>query len=145
MIVRVVVPGRPAPKGSWIPTGRSGRGVRPDNPRSVPWAHAVTWAAKVAMAGRRPFRELPLVLSAVFALPADGSKWSHPIGARTGDLDKLVRNCGDALQEIVFDNDSRIVKFGEVVKVYAVRTPGAVITLRPWRDSDQPEPCQEVG
>ena len=140
--IRIVVPGTPAPKGSWIPTGR---GVRPDNPMSVPWAHAVTWAAKAQMAGRALFRNTPLVLSAEFYLPHDGSKWLLPIGARTGDLDKLLRNCGDALKGSVFDDDSRIVKFGTVVKVYATRATGAVITLRPWRDSDQPEPCQEVG
>ena len=143
--VRIVVAGRPAPKGSWIPVGTHGA-MRPDNPRSVPWADALAGAAKVAMIGRAPFVKVPLVLSAVFYLPPDNSQWSMPIGAKTGDLDKIVRNCGDALKRIVWDDDSRVVMFGGVTKLYATHTPGAVIEVREWAASDAPTVMlKEVG
>lgn len=142
--VCIVVAGVPIPKGSWIPVGKRGK-VRPDNKRSAGWSATVGWAARAAMAGRAMFRNTPLVVDAVFYLPAPKRPDFH-IPAVKPDADKLARLIGDALEGIVFDQDSRIAKW-TATKQYATHQPGAVITVREWADAtDRPTVLvKEVG
>jgi Holliday junction resolvase RusA-like endonuclease len=120
-----VVEGAPGPKGSprvyirdrWGQPLRAPK-VRADSDKTEAWAEAVAWAAKIAMRGRKPFKDVPLALEVVFYfehqkkhLTAGGAmRKSAPLAPMwKPDGDKLQRTTQDAMQGIVFDEDSRFV------------------------------------
>ena len=137
--VSFFVPGTPAPKGSMkafamrAKDGRVMARVTHDNKRTKPWSTAVAYAAQEAMRGRELFRDTPLVVAITFALSRPsahsgkrGLKPSAPRWPQTRpDLDKLTRAACDALQGIVFDEDSRIVMVA-VAKIYAAPVGAAI-------------------
>ncbi len=110
--------GTPAPKGSYriVGTGKRSR-VIPDNEATKPWETAVGWHAKIAMRAHAPFANRALAARLTFYLPRPPSvtdAWPQT----KPDIDKLTRATFDAMEGIVFDNDSRVVEL-EVSKHYA--------------------------
>ncbi len=121
--VRIVVRGTPKPKGSFrvITRGRGGRPlpfpkVLKDTPEVQGWENAVALAGQLAMRDRAPFAALPLAGQVVFALRRPtghygkhGLRPSAPHAPLTKpDWDKLARSTFDALEGVVYDNDSRV-------------------------------------
>lgn len=123
--------GIPRPQGSKRHIG-NGRMVEASDVK--PWRAAVARAAETAMeeANIPPFDE-PVVVSVVFFMPRPKSvkrMWPD----RAPDTDKLMRAIGDGLSvntTRVLSDDSRIVKWGNPVKVYAdTREPGVWVSIR---------------
>lgn len=140
--VEFLVLGKPAPKGSKkiVPLRGGGRPLLvDDNKKTKPWTRAVAQAAMVAMRGREMFVGQALGVDIVFARVRPQSHYgkrglrpSAPIAPATKpDGDKLQRSTLDALEGVVFDNDSRIVRF-EVDKVWTEpgSPPGALVRVR---------------
>jgi Holliday junction resolvase RusA-like endonuclease len=104
-----------------------------------PWREAVRQDAITAMAGRDPFTG-PVTVTVRFALARPSSapktRRTWPTGARSGDVDKLLRAILDALTDAgVFADDAQVVR-AEAIKDYAgyglndrLTTPGAAITV----------------
>jgi len=141
-VIRISVEGVPAPKGSFRISSR-GRGRRPsvrkDSPATEAWEQRVGWAARMAMRGQAMFVDQALAFDVVFRLPRpDGhygalgllpSKADAEASVKP-DWDKLLRSTCDALQGLVYDEDSRIVR-GVCEKRYVRpgEEPGAVIEV----------------
>jgi Holliday junction resolvase RusA-like endonuclease len=153
----LTVHGLPAPQGSKKYVGhrfnkRYGKElpVLVESSKKVdPWRRDV---AKTAMAA--PPTELfdgPLIADMVFSMPRP--KGHFGTGRNAGslrpsapavpfvmpDLSKLVRSTEDALKGIVWRDDSLVVAYGRLAKVYvaaedpdALAEPGAVIRVRPF-------------
>jgi Holliday junction resolvase RusA-like endonuclease len=121
MTTAFFVPGVPAPKGSLkaIPfrrkTGKLGVSVKHDNPK------VKTWMANVALIGRRSWKGEPtddeLRVELVFLLPRPKTVKREWPSAKP-DIDKLARAILDALEGVVFTNDSRVVQL-DTSKEYA--------------------------
>lgn len=135
------VPGHPVPKGSMKCVAKHAPGHRA---RLVPDKRTDpdNWNGRVPSTLNLRLPELvaapldgPLQLDVTFHLArAKSTKFKDaPIGQGTGDLDKLVRGVGDAIQnsDILVD-DSRITRI-VAEKIYAPDgvTEGAVIELSP--------------
>lgn len=141
-----VVHGVPKPKGSMKSVGR-GRMIE-SLAGSKPWREAVKWAALEAIAAAEDFTTLtgPVQVDVVFCFPkpksAPKTRRTWPITRSTGDVDKLLRNCFDALVDAaVMGDDSQVVKTIPE-KAYAgehpggLDVPGARVMVRPL-DVDQ--------
>ena len=147
-MIELFVPGIPAPKGSMraVRAGAHARMVN-DNAKTAPWMSAVAWAARAAMQGRERLEGVPVAVESVFALPRPQSHYgrrglrpSAPTAPMTKpDIDKLCRCVWDALEGIVFDNDSRIVESIErLIYVGPEATPGAWIVVREhWHEEQR--------
>lgn len=74
--------------------------------------------------------------------PAVARDAPWPVSQRTGDVDKLQRNIGDALVDVgLIDDDSLIVRWGDPTKFWApdaART-GALIQIAPAGDPVLPD------
>jgi crossover junction endodeoxyribonuclease RusA len=145
--IRIVVPGRPQTQGNHrrSPSGA----VYDSNKRLKAWRAAVTWAARSAMAGRKPFADVPLVMDVTFYVERGGSKFAAPIAHQLGDTSKMLRAAEDSLTGVVYDDDSRIVRV-TASKRYARSRPGAMIDVRRWDETDEQiaqlsATTQEVG
>jgi len=115
--------GRPAPKGSFrVVTQRRGRRLRhpqvlKDSPKTYTWERVVAAQAQQAMRGQAVL-DGPLVVTLAFALPRPKShfgkrgallKRAPAYPAVAPDLDKVTRATLDAMEGLVFTNDSRVV------------------------------------
>ena len=121
MTVKFTVYGRPAQQGSKSAFLHRGRVVlvESNHQRKVEWRQAVANVALAEMVGRELLTG-PVQLEVVFRFKRPRShyrtgkhanvlKGSAPMfHAQTPDLDKLVRNVGDALSGIVYKDDSQI-------------------------------------
>lgn len=167
--VGLVVFGTPAPQGS-----KNGRAIKKDgeytgkvamhesSKKVKPWRDAVATIAlhSVVPKGMRredvPLLIGPIVADMVFTLrrpkvfpknkPWD-LRWLHKRPTTTPDLSKLARSTEDALTGVVWHDDSHVVAYRRLEKVYvgstdpdALDQPGAVI--RVWA---RPTPLQAVG
>lgn len=152
--VRIIVHGQPAAQGSKRYVGhRRGadgreRAVLVEQSKRVkPWRRDVADAAALV----RPVELMdgPLIADMVFtfARPAGHFGTGRNVGvlkasapaapAVAPDLSKLARSTEDALTGIVWKDDSRVVAYGRLAKVYAgspdpdaLDKPGAVIRVR---------------
>lgn len=109
-MISFTVPGKPATKGSVraIVAGRT-RAGRPkaiavaDCERLKPWADAVGWAARAAMAGHYIMTR-PVEIGARF-------RFARPkttkLAVPAPDLDKLLRAAFDAMTGIVYEDDKQ--------------------------------------
>ncbi len=93
-----------------------------------------------------PLLAEPVVAAFTFLMPrpASAKDGAMPIGARAGDLDKLVRAAADALKGVVWTDDSLVVRF-TATKSYG-DPPGARIrvwTLREFTHRAK-QPTQEA-
>lgn len=140
------VAGRPQPKGSLKPrgsavskTGRRYSKLTEDDEESSAWRKAVKNAlarqakAVYSFTWRNMFPlTVPVHVAAVFhfAPPADPAIASAPCGME-GDLDKLLRNLGDAMKDAGLIVDDRLITGWMAEKCWADdRGEGAFITVR---------------
>lgn len=133
----VEVAGDPQPQGSTTTYVRGGKAhTTSANKQLRPWRDVVTWNARQALAGSRPF-EGPVRLVVAFSLLRPAGHFGRrgllpsapprPMGARK-DLDKLVRAIGDALTDAgVWRDDGQVVEI-RATKDYDER-PGALIRV----------------
>lgn len=125
--------GIPATAGSHRAFVINGRArIVPANRKQRPWQETVHWAA--IEAGCTPLSG-PLWAELTFRLPKPASapktRRIWPIGARSGDVDKLARACLDPLHGLAFADDSQIVRL-TVVKDYIPTpstSPGVVVRI----------------
>ena len=105
--------------------------MKHDSPKTEPWRQTVGYAARRAMRGQAMLTG-PLDLNLLFFLPRPKSApVSRALPETKPDLDKLCRAIGDALEGIVFVNDSRIVRLA-ALKLYATEENpvGASISVK---------------
>lgn len=109
--------------------------------RLIPWRNHVAFVASQEMKGR-PLLDCPVYLSATFYfLKPKSAKQSDIYKGTKPDLSKLIRAVEDAMTQVVYVDDSRIVGvgasklFGDPPRVEIVVsdvTNGSIIhTLRP--------------
>lgn len=139
--VSIVVEGLPISKGSVKPF-TVGRGKSlPADPRERNWEQriAIIAAQEMRLRGFKPY-EVPISITGVFRMPRPKqSRFDYPAtqARKTlggGDLDKLCRSFGDALQTgLVVRNDAQIVHW-DVRKLYAdtLHKPGAYMRITPY-------------
>lgn len=134
-------PGRAKPKGSpqVVTYGAGGRPLRypkvlGDTAESRAWQKAVAGYAQIAMRGREMFIRRPLAVELIFLFARPKIDFvrstrdsANPRLAKTHpdlpfvmpDLDKLERCVLDGLNDIVFDDDARIV-YSHKAKEYVI-------------------------
>lgn len=123
-MIEISIKCQPIPKGR----PRLGRGYTYTPPRTVAYEEEVALAAKLAMRGRAPL-EGPLTAYLFFWMPLPKKrKNAEPI---TGaDLDNLIKGVWDAMNKIVFMDDSQIVSL-RASKGYSA-VPGALVLVKPY-------------
>lgn len=150
----LVVPGRPAPKGSLKCVGKNGaHQLVEDNERTKPWrATIATWAARAPGKANKG-EAIGVEITSTVPRPANhygtganaatvkDTAPAYPTGARTGDADKLARLVLDALQDAgILDNDAQVVEvvsrkaYPETPVPDALDLPGALIRVYPYRE-----------
>ena len=113
------VVGEPAPKGS-MKIRRGGRGMTNDNSRTKSWQQYVEWEALKAMreSDLDPYRDQAMTVYIEFCITRPPSHYTRAGLVKKAsaewpqtkpDLDKLTRAVLDALEGVVYDNDSRVV------------------------------------
>lgn len=155
--IRLIVTGRPAPKGSLVCVGRPGgrHQLIEDNKRTAPWRRTVadtirkSWphdqhaapgqpiGAELTTSHARPTGHYGTGRNAHQLKPTADP---HPVTRSAGDLDKLARLLLDAIQDTdVLPDDAQVVELISR-KVYArphdptddvLPCPGVVIRLYP--------------
>jgi Holliday junction resolvase RusA-like endonuclease len=152
--VRIVVYGTPAPQGSKRFVGmHGGHATMVESSKKVkPWRQDVRAAAIEAWSGPFPIPmaplDGPLVVRMVFTIVRPRGHYRTGKNANqlradaparpcvTPDLSKLARSTEDALTEAgLWRDDSRVVEYSRLAKVYAnedpdaLASPGAVIDV----------------
>jgi Holliday junction resolvase RusA-like endonuclease len=139
-MIEFVVIGSPGPQGS---KRHVGGGVMIESSAKVkPWREAVVWACREAMrhSGRV---DGPVIADMVFTLakPKSAPKRRRTFPDRKPDISKLIRSTEDALTTAgAYEDDARIVKYGELEKVFpgehprSLDVPGAWIRIRQLED-----------
>ena len=132
------VEGDPAPKGSYraVPHRRTGAAVLiNDAVGGASWAHTMAVMFRAAYEGKTPL-DGPVHVRLTFFLRRGRSvKRRYP--TVKPDLDKLQRNCLDALVTAGVLRDDALVVVIQATKHYTddSRTPGVVVGV--WRDSEE--------
>lgn len=106
-MIRLFVPGVPAPQGS---KRHLGNGVMVESSKAVkPWRVDVAWAARAAFAERI---DGPAAVELEFVMPRPKStpKRSTPPAIKRPDIDKLERAILDALSGVAYRDDSQVVE-----------------------------------
>jgi crossover junction endodeoxyribonuclease RusA len=134
--IHFYVAGMPATQGSkrgFVQQGRV-RLVETGGNRLVAWRHAVAAEARLRQVGQEMLLG-PVDVEAGFLLPRPASapkrKRTWPVGARSGDLDKLARAILDACTGVLYADDAQVVDL-HVTKDWAPpgSQPGMAITVR---------------
>lgn len=112
--IHFIIPGTPRPKQSFRYSSRGHH-----QPQHVTdWQNTVAWHARLAMQGRDPMTG-PVSMRCVFVLPTN----------RRCDLDNLNKAVSDAMQGIVFKDDTQVVNLHLVKRVCA--NPGVYVEVYP--------------
>lgn len=133
--VTVIVAGVPVTQGStkaFVVAGRP-RVTHSNGPKIDIWRRSIVDAVHRQLGEELELMTGPLRLSAAFRLPRPAKlpkKRTWPIGARSGDSDKLLRALGDAITGVLIPDDSLIVD-ARVTKDWANpgAQPGVVFTV----------------
>lgn len=144
-VLDVRVEGKPRPKGSLKVSNHNGRvwlreQVDPDGVWRTQVAQAVKTAAKEANLPTPV--DTPVSLAVVFWFTRPGRpEFDFPAGRMYGDIEKLIRNVGDALQPApankplqgagLITDDARIVCIEQAWKLWAApgRPPGCLLRV----------------
>lgn len=113
-VISFIVDGEPVPKQSF----RFVRGGGYTDPRVSAWQQAVAVKAREAMQGRMPLTG-PVAMRVVFVLS------NH----RRVDLDNLNKGVSDAMNGIVFSDDTQIISL-HLVK-HIKKHPGILVQVYP--------------
>lgn len=144
----ITVYGLPAPQGS---KRHIGNGVMIESSKKVkPWRQDVKYAALDAIGDTWAILDGPLAASMVFTFARGKGHYRTGRNAHLlrdtaparpavyPDLSKIVRSTEDALTDLVWKDDARVVEYVRLAKVYAgsqdpdaLDAPGAVIRI--WR------------
>lgn len=93
---------------AWVVDGSAKKAKRHET-----WRSAVADAAREAIGDRPLVSNVPVVVVLRFFLPRPASapktRRTWPIGARSGDVDKLARSVLDSLTNTVLGDDSQVV------------------------------------
>jgi crossover junction endodeoxyribonuclease RusA len=130
-LVSFTVIGVAVPKGSLKAFVRDGRAhLTHDNPHTRSWSHLVAAQAQTVVRLDHVAQFLgPIAIRVTFALPRPPSL-PRRVTAHTKkpDLDKLLRNVGDALRGVLYRDDNQIVEW-HGRKVYAPVGAGELIDV----------------
>lgn len=135
LTLHVFVPGRPAPQGSKT---RTRFAMRDANAGTLhPWRDAVRVDVAANLPGVWTPVAGPVEAHLTFTLPKPASapkrRRTWPIGQKSGDLDKLVRACCDAITDAGWWRDDSQVVALRASKDYGAR-PGVDIFLSEFRE-----------
>jgi Holliday junction resolvase RusA-like endonuclease len=137
-VIRFTVPGAPVAKGrARIGRARNGMTVAFTPAKTRSFENLVALAAQQHMAGREPYsREIPLSMLVIATLPIPAS-WSgkkrlaaadqRVLPTGRPDLDNYVKAALDGCNEIVFADDSAVVRL-ETRKEYGT-VPGLTVQV----------------
>lgn len=124
---------------------REGR-TKKANEKFKMWRHAINDEARKAM-GDLPMIAGPVALTAHFTLPRPASapkrRRTWPIGARSGDVDKLARALLDGMTGVCFGDDAQVVRLN-VRKDYGAQ-PGVEVLFDGIGDEGTPDIDQEAS
>jgi crossover junction endodeoxyribonuclease RusA len=135
-LLAFTVPGHPTTQGNKTAFVRGGRAVLTEGRRPESRQAFKDWRATIALTaaeqmGGAPLLAGPLAVTLDFgvATPASAPKRRRtwPVGARSGDVDKLARAVLDALTGRVFIDDAQVVSL-TVTKDYSDR-PGVHVIV----------------
>lgn len=113
--ISFIVDGEPVPKQS---TRFDGKGHAHTDPRVKAWQNTVAWKAREAMQGREPLKG-PVSVRAVFVLS----------NRRRVDCENLIKAVNDAMNGVVFADDSQVVNL-HIVK-HVKKSPGVLVQVFP--------------
>lgn len=143
-MISFIVYGKPQSRGSKIAVmSKSGRGfVRDSNKHSKPWMQAVTAQAGEAMRGGSVLTgPVELVVTFYFNRPkshygtggnANKLKSNAPIHVpKKPDLSKLIRGLEDGMTGVVYRDDSQIVRYRSIEKVYTEGQERTEVAVQP--------------
>lgn len=129
-VVTFRVDGTPAPQGSKT---RTRFGMRESSKRVKPWRDLVTKAAAITADQESLLGPLtpPYALEVWFYITKPlTTRAAHPVAPTVGDLDKLIRACGDAITQAGLIEDDRHIICITAEKAWAGEDgPGAVIRV----------------
>ena len=134
LLLAIDVTGKPQTQGSTKAYVRGGHAVITSaNTNLRPWRDAVRFAAADSLHPSHVPYEGPVEVRIRFRMrmPASAPKKRRtwPIGARSGDLDKLARAVLDALTDAgIWRDDSQVIRL-HAGKDYTDAAPGAYITV----------------
>jgi Holliday junction resolvase RusA-like endonuclease len=141
MVVTFIVDGQPVAKGR-PRFARVGKGVRTYTPaKTASYEQQVSWAAKVAMRGTAPMSgPLELSVSLYMQIPASFSKAKRAQAiadtlrpTTKPDLDNVVKGIKDACNNIVWGDDSQVVRI--VASKHYAAHPFAAVDVKPVEGS----------
>lgn len=146
--IRLHVIGNPQTQGNKTGFVRNGRVVMVEGRRADSRQRFKDWRSAVAAEARGVTEERgtgllsgPVLVSLTFTLTRPAShpkrRRTWPIGARSGDLDKLARACFDALTGTLFVDDAQVV--GALVTKDYGDPPGVVVVVHPYIDGANPQ------
>ncbi len=124
-MVKFTVYGEAKPKGSTRAFVVNNRAVTTtNNPNATKWGELVAISAQQHRPDGGPYQgAVALNVVFYFARPKSVSATKRPYHTVKPDLDKLVRNIGDALKGVIYAEDARIVRiaaekhYGDVPRV----------------------------
>jgi len=155
-LVQIDVAGEPRTQGSkraFVIPGKDGGRPRANvvDVKSKPlrtWRTAIAEEARNEMDGRAPIPAgVPVEMRVRFYLrkPAGAprTRRTWPVGARSGDIDKMLRAGLDALRGVAYVDDSQVVHVTELLKDYSLDGwTGALIDIRPIDDAPASSPSK---
>ncbi len=133
-VINFVVDGQPVAKGR-PRFARVGKGVKAYTPaKTAAYEQRVSWAAKAAMRGANPLAgPVELYVALYMQVPASYSQGKRALAIAgdlrpTGkpDLDNVVKGIKDACNNIVWGDDSQVVRI-VASKHYAARASATII------------------
>jgi Holliday junction resolvase RusA-like endonuclease len=134
--IHILVYGDPKPKGSMkgFPykdknTGQIRVAITGDNPATRAWEDAIRFAAQEQAIHLDKPLEGPIQFNATFILQKPKTV-KRELPTVKPDLSKLVRAAEDGLIAIIYKDDSQIVQYGLVEKIYGDQ-PCVDITIIP--------------
>jgi Holliday junction resolvase RusA-like endonuclease len=126
-MIRFRVHGDPVPQGSMRHIGH-GRIVHDKGAGLRRWRAAIENAAHHAMRNRR-LVDGACAIECEFVLPRPESRKRAAHADRKPDLDKLARAVGDALEKVVYTQDSRVVGWVLRKRYAGAEEPSGVVVI----------------
>ena len=109
-MVKFTVYGEAKPKGStraFVVAGKAR--TTTNNPNAKDWQQLVAMSAQQYRPAGGPYQgAVKLYAHFYFSRPASVSEKKRPHHTVKPDLDKLIRNIGDALKGVIYEEDARI-------------------------------------